>query len=196
MLSLSDLMNDPVDLLKKDGSKVEGLKASVQRNKIFMDAGKLLIESGDLILRRMSNGAQETYEVIDPGFYESFGRIAANYQMQVRKLGIPEAVRAVQSITYNISGNNARFNQNSIDNSTNVVNIDARVLQYVAALRSEVESLDLPDSEKQAALEVVDEVEDQIKSGRAKKTVVSALLHALPHMANIASIVSSLIALL
>jgi hypothetical protein len=106
-------MNDTVDLLKKDGSKVEGLKASVQRNKIFMDAGKLVVESGDLILRRMSNGAQETYEIIDPGFYESFGRIAANYQMQVKKLGIPEATRAVQSITYNISGNNARVNQNS-----------------------------------------------------------------------------------
>src|SRR5262252_7666344 len=105
-MSFADLMTDTVDLLKKDRSKVEGLKASVQRNKIFMDAGKLVVESGDLILRRMSNGAQETYEVIDPGFYESLGSIAANYQMQVKKLGTPEANRAVQSITYNISGSN------------------------------------------------------------------------------------------
>jgi len=54
-MSFADLMTDTVDLLKKDRSKVEGLKASVQRNKIFMDAGKLVVESGDLILRRMSN---------------------------------------------------------------------------------------------------------------------------------------------
>ena len=195
-MPFSDLMTDKVDLLKKDGGKVEGLKASVQRTKIFMNAGNLVVESGDLILRRMSNGAQETYEVIDPGFYEPFGSIPANYQMQVKKLGIPEATRAVENITYNISGNNARINQSSIDNSTNVVNIDARSVQYIAALRSEVESLDLPASEKHAALEVIDEVEGQIKSGRPKKAVVSALLNALPHVANIASIIASLVALL
>src|SRR5688500_3477107 len=108
-------MTDFVDLLKKDGSKVEGLKARVQKNKIFMDAGKLLLQSGDLILRRMSNGAHETYEVVDPAFYERVGSIPAHYQIQVKKLGVPEATRAVQSITCNISGHNAWINQSSTD---------------------------------------------------------------------------------
>lgn len=195
-MPFSLLMTDTVDLLKKDGSKAEGLKASIQKNKIFMDAGKLLIESGDLILRRMSTGAQETYEVVDPGFYERFGSIPANYQIQMKKLGAPEATRAVQHITYNITGHNARINQSSTDNSTNVVNIDARAIQYIAALRSEIESLNLPAAEKQAALELVQEVEGQIKAGKSKKAVVSALLGALPHVASITSIVASLVALL
>jgi hypothetical protein len=66
MSPLSSLNKDTVALLKKDGTKITGLKASVQRNKIYMNAAKLLIEQEDLILRTMSNGSEETYRVIDP----------------------------------------------------------------------------------------------------------------------------------
>jgi hypothetical protein len=160
-----------------------------------MNAGKLLIEPGDLIQRRMSNGAEETYRVVDPGFYEALSGIPAGYQLEVQKLGIPEAKQAVQSITYNITGNNARINQNSVDNSTNVVNIDARAIQYIAALRSEVERLQISKEEKVAAHEVIETVEEQFKSGKPKKTVVSALLNSLPHVANITSIITAIMGL-
>ena len=191
-----ELLNDTVDLLKKDGTKVSSLKASVQGSKIYLDAGKLLIESGDLMHRRMSNGAEETYRVIDPGFYEAFHSIPANYQMKVQKLGIPEAKQAVQSITYNITGSNARINQNSVDNSSNVVHIDARAIHHVAALRSEIERLQVSEEEKVAARDVLDTVEEQLKSGKPKKSVVSALLNSLPHVANITSIVTAIVGLL
>jgi hypothetical protein len=161
-----------------------------------MDAGKLLIESGDLIQRRMSNGAEETYRVIDPGFYEAFGGIPANYQIEVQKLGIPEAKHAVQSITYNITGNNARINQNSVDNSTNVVNLDAHAMHHIAALRSEIDRLLLPDEEKAAAHEVISTVEEQLKSGKPNKSVVTALLSSLPQVANITSIIANIVGLL
>lgn len=96
--SMLSLMHDTVDILKSNGTKIVGRKASVQQNKIFMDAKDLLIEPEDLIIRRMSNGAEETYKVIDPRFYERHGGIQAHYQMDVRKLGVPEASSAVQSI--------------------------------------------------------------------------------------------------
>lgn len=194
-MPLSSLANDNVALFKKDGSRVDGLKASVQRNKIFMDAGKLLIEPGDLILRKMSNGAEETYEVIDPGFYEAFHGIAAHYQMDVKKLGVPEVKQVVQSITYSFTGNNARINQNSVDNSTNVVSINARAVQYVQELREAVRKLDIDAASKQEALEVLDEVNAQVQSGKPKTSVVSALLAALPHATNIAKLVATLLAL-
>jgi hypothetical protein len=161
-----------------------------------MDAGKLLIESGDLIQRRMSNGAEETYQVIDPGFYEAFGSIPSNYQMEVKKLGIPEAKQAVQSITYNITGSNARINQNSVDNSKNIVHIDTRATKHIATLRSEVNRLQVSDEERMAAHEVLDSVEEQFKSGKPRKSVVSALLSSLPHVANITSIISDIVGLL
>lgn len=90
-MSLSSLMKDTVSLLKKNGEKTDGIKASVQKRKIFIDRSDVLIETGDLIQRKMSNGGEETYEVIDPGFYERHGSIAAHYQMDVKKLGLSEA---------------------------------------------------------------------------------------------------------
>lgn len=191
-MPLSNMMNDSIELLKSDGTKKTGLKASVQKNKIFMDAKDVLVEPEDLIIRRTSNGAEETYRVIDAGFHEDFHGIKAHYQMDVHRLGLPEAKSAVQSITYNITGTNARINQNSIDNSTNVVQIDARAIQYIEALRNEINGSDLSAPEKVEANEVIDEVDGAFRAGKPKKSVVNALLKGLPHVANVASIVAAL----
>ena len=195
-MPFTELMNDNIELLKKDGSKTSGLKASVQKSKIYMDAGKLLVESGDLIIRKMSNGAEDTYKVIDPGFYEEFGGIPANYQMDVAKLGLPEAKREIQHITYNITGNNARVNQNSIDQSNNVIQIDNRIMSQISMLRQELVKLNIPEHERQSAYEIVDELESQFRSGKPKRSIVTTLLASLPKVANIATIASTILSLL
>lgn len=64
--------------------------------------------------------------------------------MTVEKLGLPEAKKAIQSITYNVSGNNARVNHQSVDNSTNVVMVDGAVQEQLAAFRREVQALNVP----------------------------------------------------
>jgi hypothetical protein len=194
-MAFDDWMNDTIELLKKDGTKKKGLKASVQKRKIFMEANGILVEPQDLIIRKMSTGGEETYRVIDPGFFEDIGGISAHYQMEVHKLGLPEAKSTVQSITYNITGNNARVNQNSIDNSTNVVQIDARAIQYIETLRKEIDRLGLSASEKAEANEIIDDVDSAFRSGNPKRSVVTALLKALPQSANVASIVSALASL-
>lgn len=190
-MQLANLMTDSIDLLKQDGTKKQGLKASVQGSQIFLYVKDILVEPNDLIVRKMSNGAEETYRVIDPGFREAFLKIPAGYQMNVQKLGLPEATSAVQSITFNINGNNARVNQGSIDNSTNIVQIDARAMQHIEALRREIHGSNISGSEKEEAQEVIDEVESALQSGKPKKSVIMALLRALPQVANVASIVSA-----
>lgn len=96
-MSLSSLMKDTVSLLKKNGEKTDGIKASVQKRKIFINRSDVLIETGDLIQRKMSNGGEETYEVIDPGFYERHGGIPAHYQMDVKKIELSEAKKTTQN---------------------------------------------------------------------------------------------------
>lgn len=194
-MTFSDMLNDNVTLMKKNGDRVEGIKASVQSKKIFINRSDILIETGDLIQRKMSNGGEETYEVIDPGFHESFGSIEAHYQMTHRKLGLPEAKAAVQSITYHISGPNARVNNHSTDNSVNTVNINPDVAEHISMLRHEVRRL-LPDNEQQPALEVVDAIEGQFESSSPSKVVVRTLLGALPSAGSIASIGSFLLSAL
>ena len=195
-MSFDALLTDTVILLKKNGESHEGIKASVQKNKIFIQRSDILIETGDLIQRVMSNGAEETYEVIDPGFHEKFHGIPAGYQMDVRKLGLPEAEKAVQSITYNISGSNARINQNSVDNSVNIVQSNQDLLEHIQALRDEIKRLEFDAIEEKEAIEIIDAVENQANSSNPSKAVVKTLLSSLPHAGSIASIGSLIVSFL
>ncbi len=195
-MRFESLLRDTVSLLKKNGETHTQIKANVQKNKMTIHRSDLLIESGDLIQRKMSNGGEEIYEVIDPGYHEKGRLIPAGYQMDVKKLGLTESEKAVQSITYNISGNNARINQNSVDNSVNVVHSNQELLEYIQALREEVIRLQLGASETKEAMEIIDTVENQANSNNPSKTVVKTLLKGLPHVGNIASIVSSIVSLI
>lgn len=195
-MPFDNLMTDTITIIKQDGSTFEGVKASVQKNKIFVQSTKYLIEPRDIIQRKMSNGGEETYEVIDPGFYERFHAIPAGYQMDVRKLGLPEARSAIQNITYNVTGQNARINQNSVDQSINIVQLSPDVAENIDALRQEVNRIVRDEVDRKAAQEVVDAIEEQFKSGTPKRSVVDALIQGLPVAGSIASIGSFLLSCL
>lgn len=193
-MSLANLLKDTVSLLKKTGERVDSIKASVQSTKISILRGDILIEPGDLLTRKMSNGGEETFEVIDPGFHEALHGIPAGYSAKVNKLGLPEARSAVQNITINVSGRNARVNQNSIDQSINYAdNQNDEAMKQLLAIRDELAKLSLDAENRQEAEEVVDEIESQIRSGTAKRTTIKALVAALPNMGNMASIGSFLL---
>lgn len=137
-MPLSKLLTDTVLLIKQDGTRVENIKASVQSKKIFIDRSDILIEPSDLIQRKMSNGGEETYQVIDPGFHEKLFNIPAGYQITHKKLGLPESKKVVQNITYNhnihIAGDNNGIavsgNKNTIINSQ----FDEKFIQLIQAV--------------------------------------------------------------
>ena len=194
-MSFDDFMTDNISVRKQNGDLLEGLKASVQSEKIFLNRADVLIEPRDLIERRSSNGAVETFEVIDPGFHEDFHGIKAHYQMSVRKLGLPEAKLRVESITYNITGHNAHINNHSVDHSTNTVNIGNDFREYIDGLRQVIQGL-TDAQQKKDSLEIVEAVEAQLASPKPSKMIVSTLLSALPHVASIATIASAIISAL
>ncbi|MEQ2352074.1 hypothetical protein [Pseudoalteromonas piscicida] len=191
-----DLMNDTVILLKQNGETVQNIKASVQKNRIYISRSDILIEPHDLIRRTTSNGAEEQFKVIDPGFHEGNGHIPAGYQAEVVKLGLPQHPASNQNITYNISGTNNRVNQSSSDQSVNIVNMDSEVFEHIMSLRNEVAKLKLPKDDEIAALEVIDEIEGQVSSGLAKKSIVRVLINSLPNAGSIASIGSLIVSLI
>lgn len=183
-------MTDTIEVLKQNGDVISDIKSSVQKDKIFIQRSDILIEIGDLIQRSVTNGAKETYKVIDPCFHEKFHSIPAGYQIDVIKLGLPEAKAAVQHNTFNISGVNNRFNQNSTDNSVNIVNSNPEIQEHITALRDEIDRLSLPKEEQLASYQVIDAVEAQFDSGKPSKTVVQMLLSGLPNAGSIATICS------
>lgn len=121
MSMFNQLLRDRVSIVKADGTRTDDLPANVTSTSISIHRSEPLIEPGDLVIRKASNGAEETFRVIDPNFREAFHGIPARYEMKVQKLGIAEARNAVKSVTYNVTGSNARINHHSEDNSTNTV---------------------------------------------------------------------------
>jgi hypothetical protein len=184
---------DKVDLKKLDGSGADGIVATVAGSDlIVIKSNKYIIDVGDLLTRKLSNGAEETYQVVDPKYYETTpGSSGPHYQLKVKKLGVPEARAAFQHIVYNVTGNNARVNVDSVDNSTNIANVHAAGEQ-IGVLRKEVESLDLSPETKAEALEVLDAVEDQLGQEKPKRSVVMALLDSLPKVASITASVAKI----
>lgn len=100
---------------------------------------------------------------------------------------------ATAHITYHINGNNARVNHRSTDNSVNSVTIDSNVMSYIRELRDEIRKAPLREDQRVAAMEVVDEVEAQIASGKPKRAILAALLASLPAMESMMSIGNSLL---
>ena len=84
-MPFKDMLNDRVRVMHSTGEEHNNIPASVQKNKVFIQQSDILIEAGDFIERKMSNGGVELYEVIDPGFHEGLGSIPAGYQMVVKK---------------------------------------------------------------------------------------------------------------
>ena len=131
-MPFSRMMKDTVDLIKVNGDKVEGIKASVQEKQTFINRSDILIEVGDLLQRKATNGSINNYEVIDPGFSEGLGRIPAHYQIKHRNLSLKEAEKMIQSVTYNFGSVSAEQMQVGNNNSQHVIINMQQLVEKVA----------------------------------------------------------------
>lgn len=193
-MALASLLRDTITLVKQNGETFTNIKASVQKTKIYTQRADLIIETGDIIERTATNGLKESYRVIDPGFHEKLHSIPAGYQMDVQKLGVPQQEHTSSHVTYNIQGSNNRINQNSVDNSVNIVNETNELQQKLNELREEIAKLSLPEPDEKSSQAIVSEVEEQLKKPSPSKVVIKALFEALPKVANIAAITTFILA--
>lgn len=114
------MMKDTVTLVKPDGTRIEGIRASVQRESIHVTDGSQPIEDGDTIERKRPGGIVERYTVLDAGYCEEFYEIPAHFSMQVRKETAIPRDPPNPSNNYYLNGPNSRVNSNSVDASVNV----------------------------------------------------------------------------
>ena len=194
---LSKIMTDTITILKQNGQELGPIKASVQRDKIFTISHKILIEPNDLIQRKMSNGGTETFRVIDPCYYEEIHKIPAHYQIHVHKLGISEPNDKGHGHTYHVSinGHNARFNNNSTDNSTNATHLQ-NSNKVIDELKKAITEITDASINKKDLLEIAEEIGKQILHPEPNKTLLKSLLSTLPPADNILSITASLMSLI
>jgi hypothetical protein len=123
-MSFDSLMRHKVTLIKKSGNRVENIRASVQRDKIFTNDPAIPIEDGDVFERTLPNGIVERYDILDAGFMQGTEGTPPHYQSVVRKQTKIDPLAQPSQIIYNLTGPNARVNIQSIDSSANVVEVE------------------------------------------------------------------------
>jgi hypothetical protein len=130
-----------IDIVAPDGTVRYRTKGIVDPKSIAIPDPSLLIQPGDEIRRRIPSGVEETFEVIDPIYYQAFHTIPAHYQVKVRKKGMfPSGQGGNYSV--NITGQNARVNIGSRDQSTNIATQGDVFGDIRAALQGAVKNAD------------------------------------------------------
>lgn len=175
---LSDFNKDKVTLVKADGTVAkEQIPALVTGKTIFTADKALPVEVGDYLLRSLPNGLDEKYEVTNPKFYDVGQGTDAHFQIEVTRVGSPQArAAAVHSITNNFSGPNSRVNINSTDNSINVsADFSTKQLHdFVEQVRPVLSQLP-EDSQQIIEAQLVTIEEEADKPTPAKMRILSAL---------------------
>jgi len=127
---------DSVKLIKLSGKIVEGIRANVQPNIIFIKDTNLPIEEDDIIERKLKNGLIERYLVLDRGYYHS------GYQCKVKKENTVKKQNSQNTIIYNLNGYNSKVNIQSTDSSITIVKSDSNEIfdKLINVIDSNVEN--------------------------------------------------------
>ncbi len=168
--------------------KVKGIFSS---KSIAVPNANAVILAGDEMRRRIQNGTEEVYEVIDPVFYAAHHTIPAHFQVKIRRKGVFEPGRG-GNYTIHVAGPNSRVNINSSDSSTNVVSqsrlfqdirtaITAQVAeeQDKAMLLSKIDALEAAGSDNAAFLQ---RYQDLMANAANHMTVLAPFLPMLAQM--------------
>ncbi|MFZ6732079.1 hypothetical protein ACO0LG_09180 [Undibacterium sp. Ji42W] len=197
-MNVNGLFRDRVSVLKKiDGSCISDIPASVSTDLIQIMQTISLIDTGDLIVNTTSNGDEETFEVLDPGYQEELAAIPAGYRLKVKKLNVLEARSAVSKINSNFQfiGNDMSVNNHSLDNCLSRAYKRSDVSNKFAELRRSVEESPINANEKLEAMELIEVAEAQFATAKPKRFALRALLSALPQAANVATTAGAILSM-
>ena len=182
----SGLLKDKLKVIKKNGEIIEQIQGSVQKNKIYIMRGDILIEKDDIIERVMSNGGIENFQVINPNFNEAQNGISAHYQLEVVNSNNIKELKSQNNHSNNIYNNINVTNAGIIStgsNSTNVYNEN-----NINKLIEEIKKLNLKD-EKQ----IISDLETSKTDKSKLNTILGNLLSRFSEVATITSLVKELL---
>lgn len=123
-----------------DGKLIAKTEASILPKVIVVLDVSLPINVGDEVRRRLPNGQDEAFEVLDPKFFEKFHDLPPHFKLEYRRKG-QFAHGAGGNYTISVQGANARVDIASRDQSTNIVTGDI-FGDLTAALKANVSDPD------------------------------------------------------
>lgn len=182
-MPFDNLMRDTINVYDQEGKLVaEKEKASVQGGKkIITLKGNYPVQIGYFVERLIPNGVVEKYRVIEPNYYEGLTSIQPHYQMDVINVNAVPNPRTASTInTISVSGN-ARYYENSTDNSVNTINYTTNdYRQVLNQIKSDLLDLGLDDTDLHVSNKVLGKIEEEVQSGNPNKSRINTFIELLP----------------
>jgi len=100
-MNYDELLIDNITVLKRNGELYQDIKANVEKDRILILQLDVPVGMGDIVQRHLSDGPDEVYEVLDPGYHRAYVDLPAGYLMKTRRMPSSEAEKTIQSITAN-----------------------------------------------------------------------------------------------
>lgn len=145
--------NTDFELVAPDGSVRGRGKAQFDGNTVMIHDSNLQIFTGDEIRRTLPSGVDEAFEVIDPVFYGSIAALA-HFEVKVKRKGtFPHNTGGNYNIA--VTGDNARVNIGSTDQSTNTVTNSGVFGRMIETVESAVNN----DGDKEAIISAIKDME-------------------------------------
>lgn len=119
MNPFNDFPHSDLEVVAPDGTVRATARGIFSGKQVTVFDSALTVFVGDEIRRKLPNGTDEAFEVVDPKYFDDFHGIPAHFQVDVRRKGTFEAGKG-GNYSIHVSGPNARVNLHSTDQSTNM----------------------------------------------------------------------------
>jgi ElaB/YqjD/DUF883 family membrane-anchored ribosome-binding protein len=204
-------LRDTVSLIKANGQRYNNIKAFVQPNMIFIADASLPIEEGDKLTRELPNGLEESYLVLDRGYYSPVQGMDAHYQVKVRKETTISRRQPTTTIGTLVAGdqiNLSDIQQSSVSIKSRLENASQSIGSLTSATQSERDEVaqlvdklsealqQVPSDKKDEALKVLRRLEillEDTSSGKPDKDRIEitgeSLILAAKNLATVAPFV-------
>lgn len=185
-------MGDTIVIVNQDGARRE-VSASVQGEKIYTHDTNAPIEEGDAIERTLPNGVAERYLVQEVRFRKDRHGRPDHQELIVRKESKMDDPQARTQVVFNLTGPGARINMDSVDQSTNVIEVNSERL--FAELRG-ILGREADGDELRRLQEKVDELEAAMGTSGFAAKYADFIALAANHVTALAPVMPALAQLL
>ena len=195
VIRVRNLMNDSVTIVHKDGSKIENVWASVQKEKIFITDVTVSLSVGDRIERQLPSGKREVLTITHVHLWSGRSRISSHYEIAYEREDVQQRSSRPVAVNVHVSDSpHARVNLNSTDQSNNIIsNQNEDIFSQIRDILRE--SVD--DSRYLSLLlEKVEDMESSHGSSDFTRAYIDFIATAANHMTVLAPFIPSLTALL
>lgn len=117
-MAFNDFPKTEIAIIGPQGEERGTTKAILQDDFAMIQDTMVVVEAGDEIRRRLPNGRDEAFSVVDASYSQGLGGIPAHYQLKLQKKG-QFAPHTGGNFNVTVNGANARVNIGSQDYSSN-----------------------------------------------------------------------------